>query len=144
MSSPLQTSSPSWSKGASRSEPSRSWASAQRSPRIPRPTPGCWRGASPARLPKPARRGGEEMTALASRLRREARELAQLRADQDEFLSGAERAAALVNVLRAARVDDPEVEGHLRVAAAGLRRAVSPATESLYRARIDALDARLG
>jgi glutamate formiminotransferase len=89
-------------------------------------------------------RGGEEMTALASRLRREARELALLRADQDEFLSGAERAAALVHVFRAARVHDLEVEGLLRVATAGLRRAISPATESLYRARIDALDARLG
>ncbi|HUE67499.1 MAG TPA: hypothetical protein VMP38_04900 [Candidatus Acidoferrum sp.] len=89
-------------------------------------------------------RGGEEMTALGSRLRREARELAQLRADQDEFLSGAERAAALIQVLRAARADDPEVDGILGVAAAGLRRAISPATESLYRARIDALDARLG
>jgi glutamate formiminotransferase len=89
-------------------------------------------------------RGGEEMTALASRLRREARELAQLRADQDELLSGAERAAALIQVLRAASVEDLEVEGLLGVAAAGLRRAISPATESLYRARIDALDARLG
>ena len=88
-------------------------------------------------------RGGEEMTALASRLRREARELALLRADQDDFLSGAERAAALVHVLRAAHVDDPEVEGLLGVAAAGLRRALSPATEALYRARVDALDARL-
>jgi len=88
-------------------------------------------------------RGGEEMTALASRLRREARELALLRADQDDFLSGSERAAALVHVLRAAHVDDPEVEGLLGVAAAGLRRALSPATESLYRARVDALDARL-
>jgi glutamate formiminotransferase / 5-formyltetrahydrofolate cyclo-ligase len=89
-------------------------------------------------------RGGEEMMALASRLRREARALAELRADQDELLSGAERAAALVQVLRAAHVDDPEVEGLLHVAAAGLRRAVSPAMESLYRARLDVLDARLG
>ena len=88
-------------------------------------------------------RGGEEMTALASRLRREARELAQLRADQDELLAGAERAAALVHVLRAARAEDPEVEGLLGVAATGLRRAIAPATESLYRARVDALDARL-
>jgi glutamate formiminotransferase len=89
-------------------------------------------------------RGGEEMTALALRLRREAHDLAQLRADQDEFLSGAERAAALVPVLRAARADDQEVEGLLEVAAAGLRRALSPATEALYHARVDALDARLG
>jgi glutamate formiminotransferase / 5-formyltetrahydrofolate cyclo-ligase len=89
-------------------------------------------------------RGGEEMTALASRLRHEAHELAQLRADQDDFLSGAERAAALIQVLRAARADDPEVEGLLAVAATGLRRALTPATEALYRARVEALDARLG
>jgi glutamate formiminotransferase len=89
-------------------------------------------------------RGGEEMTALASRLRREARELERLRADQDELLSGAERAAALMHVLRAARVDDAEVEGLLGVAAAGLRRALSPTTEELYGTRVHALDARLG
>jgi hypothetical protein len=46
-------------------------------------------------------------------------------------------------VLRAANVLDPELEGLLHTAAAGLRRAVSGAAESLYRARIDALDARL-
>jgi glutamate formiminotransferase len=88
-------------------------------------------------------RGGEEMTLLATRLRREAGELAALRADEDDFLSGAERAAALIHVLRAARVVDAELEALLQVAAAGLRRAVSAATESLYRARVDALDARL-
>jgi glutamate formiminotransferase len=88
-------------------------------------------------------RGGEEMTRLARRLRREAGELAALPADEDAFLSGAERAAALIHVARAARVLDPELEGLLLVAASGLRRAVSAATESLYPARIDALDARL-
>lgn len=88
-------------------------------------------------------RGGEELTLLAARLRREAEGLAALRADQDEFLSGSERAAALIAVLRAAHVLDAELEGLLRVAAVGLRRALSPATESLYRARVDALDVRL-
>lgn len=88
-------------------------------------------------------RGGEEMTLLAARLRREAGELAALGADEDAFLSGAERAAALIHVLRAARVLDADLEGLLRVAAAGLRRGLSAATESLYRARITALDARL-
>lgn len=87
--------------------------------------------------------GGEEMTLLAARLRREAGDLATLAADEDAFLSGAERAAALVQVLRAAQVLDPELEGLLHAAAAGLRRAVSTATESLYRLRVDALDARL-
>ncbi|HKW08639.1 MAG TPA: glutamate formiminotransferase [Candidatus Dormibacteraeota bacterium] len=87
--------------------------------------------------------GGEEMNALASRLRREAMELARLAAGQDEFLSGAERAVALVHVLKAARIEDPEVEALLRVAAAGLRAAVSDPTTAVYRARVDALDARL-
>ncbi|HET7338177.1 MAG TPA: glutamate formiminotransferase [Candidatus Dormibacteraeota bacterium] len=88
-------------------------------------------------------RGGEEMTLLASRLRREAADLAALPADEDAFLSAAERAAALVHVLRAAHVADAELEGLLRVAAAGLRRALSAATESLYKARVEALDRRL-
>lgn len=88
-------------------------------------------------------RGGEELAALATRLRREAGGLATLRADQDEILGGAERAAALVHVLHAAQVDDEEIASMLRVAAGGFRRAVSPATEAIYRARIDALDARL-
>ncbi|HET7419219.1 MAG TPA: glutamate formiminotransferase [Candidatus Dormibacteraeota bacterium] len=88
-------------------------------------------------------RGGEEHTALASRLRREGGELAALRVDEDAILGGAERAAALIQVLRAAGVLDGEVESMLGVAARGFRAAVSPATESIYRARVDALDARL-
>src|SRR6059058_4093364 len=88
-------------------------------------------------------RGGEEHAALAVRLTREADELARLPADQDAILAGAERAAALVRVLQAAQVLDGEVEAMLRVAARGLRDAVQPATQSIYRARVDALDARL-
>ena len=87
--------------------------------------------------------GGDELTALAVRLRREAGELAQLPADQDAILGGAERAAALVQVQRAAKLVDPELEALLGVAARGFRQAISPATEAIYRARIDALDARL-
>jgi glutamate formiminotransferase len=87
--------------------------------------------------------GGEEMTLLASRLRREGGELAALTAAQDSFLAGAERAAALVHVLRAAAVLDDELEGLLRVAASGLRSAITPATAAIYGARISALDARL-
>lgn len=90
-----------------------------------------------------AERGGEEHTALASRLRREADDLARMPADEDAILAGAERAAALVRVLRAAQVLDDELEAMLQSAARGLRAAVSPATEAIYRARIDALDARL-
>ncbi len=88
-------------------------------------------------------RGGEELVALARRLRKEAEELARLPADQDAIVAGAERAAALIKVLEAAHVLDVELAGLLGVAAHGLRDAVSPATEGIYRARIEALDARL-
>jgi len=88
-------------------------------------------------------RGGEELDALAVRLEREAAGLAGVAADQDAILAGAERAAALIEVLRAAQVLDPELEAMLRAAARGLRAAVSDATAAVYRARIDALDARL-
>ena len=88
-------------------------------------------------------RGGEEHTALAERLSREAGELARLPADQDAILAGAERAAALIHVLRAAQVLDEEIDSMLMAAARGFRKAVSPATGALYRARVEALDARL-
>jgi len=88
-------------------------------------------------------RGDEEHTALARRLRREAEDLARMPADEDAILASAERAAALVPVLEAAQVLDSELAAMLQAAARGLRAAVSPATESIYRARIAALDARL-
>ena len=88
-------------------------------------------------------RGGEEHIALASRLRREARELAAMPADQDAILGGAERAAALGPVLEAAEALVPEVADLLDVAAKGLRAAVLPGTEAIYRERLHALDARL-
>lgn len=88
-------------------------------------------------------RGGEEHSALAVRLDREADDLARMPADQDAILAGAERAAALIGVLRAAQVLDPELEEMLQVAARGFRDAVTPATGAIYRARVDALDARL-
>ena len=88
-------------------------------------------------------RGGDEHAALASRLRREAAELARLAADQDAILGGAERAAALLHVLDAAQVLDAELVALLTAAARGLRAAVSPATSGVYRARVDALDVRL-
>jgi glutamate formiminotransferase / 5-formyltetrahydrofolate cyclo-ligase len=88
-------------------------------------------------------RGDEEHVAMARRLRGEARELAELEADQDAILGGAERAAALVRVLRAAQVLEVEVAELLDAAVTGFRAAVSPATETVYRARVAALDARL-
>lgn len=90
-----------------------------------------------------AERGGDELTALAARMRREAGQMAALAADQDAILGGAERAAAMVRVLHAADIEDGELDAMLDAAARGLRRAVAPATESIYRARIDALDVRL-
>jgi len=88
-------------------------------------------------------RGGEELTALSRRLLREAGELAVLGIEQDALLAGAERAAALVGVLRAAKVLDLELETMLATASQGLRAAISGGTEALYRARVAALDARI-
>jgi hypothetical protein len=38
---------------------------------------------------------------------------------------------------------DEVSEAYLTIAARGLRSAINPATEGIYRARVDALDARL-
>ncbi len=89
------------------------------------------------------RRGDDEHAALAVRLDREASELARLAVDQDAILAGAERAAALIRVLHAAHITDTELDTMLDAAARGFRRAITPATESIYRARIDALDSWL-
>jgi glutamate formiminotransferase len=88
-------------------------------------------------------RGDEEHIALANPMRREAGQLAALRADQDMILAGAERAAALIPVLRAAGVHNDELEALLDVAARGMRKAITEPTAAVYRARVDALDARL-
>jgi len=47
-------------------------------------------------------------------------------------------------VLKVAGVLDGELEAMLGAAAAGLRAAITPQTESTYAARIAALDRRLG
>ena len=88
-------------------------------------------------------RGGDEHSALAGRLRKEAEQIATLGIDQDELLAGAERAAALVPVLRAARVLTEELRLMLEAAATGLREAIAPETATAYAARIEALDRRL-
>ena len=87
--------------------------------------------------------GTEEHLALAARLSRTADWLHDLDAGQDSFLEAAERSAALVPVLRAGGVRDDEAETYLRTAARGLRRAITPATEAVYRARVEALDRRI-
>jgi glutamate formiminotransferase / 5-formyltetrahydrofolate cyclo-ligase len=90
-----------------------------------------------------SKRGGDEHAALARRLRREADGLAALGIDQEEILGGAERAAALVPVLRAARVIDDELRAMLGAATAGLRKAIGPKTREAFAARLAALDTRL-
>ena len=55
--------------------------------------------------------------------------------------SGWVETSSTFGTLREARY---EGRANLGVAAAGLRKALSPATESLYGARVHALDARLG
>jgi glutamate formiminotransferase len=87
--------------------------------------------------------GTEEAVALARRLEKEAEKLAALGVDQLDLLAAAESAAALVPVLRVAKVLDGELEAMLGAAARGLRAAISPATQSAFSARIHALEARL-
>jgi glutamate formiminotransferase len=84
-----------------------------------------------------------EHAAMAVRLLREAESLATLGTGQDELLAGAERAAALVPVLRAAGIIDGELESMLGIGARGLRDAISSETSTRYGVRIDALDRRL-
>ncbi|MDQ2943224.1 MAG: glutamate formiminotransferase [Candidatus Dormibacteraeota bacterium] len=87
--------------------------------------------------------GDEEHVALALRLVREAEELAILGVDQQELLAGAERAAALVPVLRVAQVLNGELEAMLGTAARGFRAAIDSSTRGTYGARVAALDRRL-
>ncbi len=87
--------------------------------------------------------GDEEHIALALRLVSEAEHLAAMGVGQLETLAAAERAAALVHVLRAAGVADGELEAMLSLAARGLRAAVTPATAAAEAVRVSALDARI-
>ncbi|MEA2644116.1 MAG: glutamate formiminotransferase / formiminotetrahydrofolate cyclodeaminase [Chloroflexota bacterium] len=88
-------------------------------------------------------RGGEEHIALALRLHRESEGMAQLGVDQEALLAGAERAAALVPVLKVAGVFDDELLAMLGIAASGLFRAVDAETRSAFAARVVALERRL-
>jgi hypothetical protein len=89
-------------------------------------------------------RGGEEHLALGRRLQRESDALSELGVGQEAMLGGAERAAALVPVLKAAGVLDGELEAMLGVAASGLLSAVGHETRLAYAARFAALERRLG
>ena len=111
--------------------------------------PGCSGGlleariaACAARLAAEIARGrpGEEMTRMAERLDAESRSLADLPAVQDEVLAGAERAAALLRVLGAAKLSSPELDALLALAATGLRGAVTGETATRFGQRIALLD----
>jgi len=88
-------------------------------------------------------RGGQELSALSSRLEAEAQSLAALGVSQEELLAGAERCAALPPVLQAAGLLDSELRAMAHHAARGLREAVSEATRSKYSERVAALERRL-
>ena len=90
-----------------------------------------------------ARTPDAEHTRLSARLEREADGLARMGIEQTELLAGAERAAALVPVLRAAQALDSELASMLGVAARGLRDAISPATRAGHTLRMAALESRL-
>ena len=69
--------------------------------------------------------------------------MARVGVEQEQILSTAEQAAALVLVLKAARVLGDELETMLRIAARGLRVALSPESLAAFTPRIRALDRRL-
>lgn len=82
----------------------------------------------------------DEHTRLVAKLDSEAAALGALGSEPEELLVGAERAAALIRVLRAAGAGEPGPEALLDAAARGLRAAVDQQTANRFRARIDALD----
>jgi glutamate formiminotransferase / 5-formyltetrahydrofolate cyclo-ligase len=86
------------------------------------------------------RRGGDELSRLAGRLAAEAASLRALAASQEALLGGAERAAALVRVLRAAGLATPDREELLGAAAGGLRAAIDEAAATRFVRRIALLD----
>jgi len=77
---------------------------------------------------------------MAERLTAESRSLAATPADQEALLAAAERVAALMRVLVAAGLTDPELDAVLVLSAAGLRRAVSTETAARFRRRIALMD----
>jgi hypothetical protein len=87
--------------------------------------------------------GDSEHAALAQRLQAEGADLARVGVSQEELLGGAERAAALAPVLKAAGVLDDELRQMTRIAAGGLRDALSQETRSAFPQRAAALERRL-
>lgn len=85
-----------------------------------------------------ARPRSEEMERLAIRLEAEAASLANL--GPAAVLDGAERSAALLRVLAAAKIHDAELEAMLGIAARGFRQAVDESTAAAFPKRVAALD----
>jgi len=105
-----------------------------------------------ARLAAAAARRGAELCAaqrddehlrLAGRLEQTADAISRTAIEPEQMLSTAEQAAALVGVLKAARVLTDELEAMLRIAAQGLRIAMGPEIQAAFTTRIRALDRRL-
>jgi glutamate formiminotransferase/glutamate formiminotransferase/formiminotetrahydrofolate cyclodeaminase len=104
--------------------------------------PGCDGGLLEARIAGLVGRRGAAAArgALALRLADEARTLCAIPAGQEAVLDGAERAAGLRRLLRAAGLATPDLEALLAVAVRGLRDAVAPATRARFAGRVAALD----
>lgn len=84
--------------------------------------------------------GGDERELIAARLRSSAESLRRLPAAPETLLSGAEQAAALRRVVRAAGVDDPCADALLGVAAQSLLVAVDPPTRGQFAERVRLLE----
>ena len=85
-------------------------------------------------------RPGEEMARLAQSLEAESRSLAGVPPVQDEILTAAERAAALVRVLGASGLSSAELDALLTLSAIGFRGAVTAETAARFRRRVALLD----
>jgi glutamate formiminotransferase len=96
--------------------------------------------AATAGAARARRYGGEELERLASRLAAEGESLKALGIDQESILGGAERALALIRVMRAAGTSDPEIEAFLAGAASGFRGALERGTERDAAARVALVD----
>jgi glutamate formiminotransferase / 5-formyltetrahydrofolate cyclo-ligase len=84
--------------------------------------------------------GGDERERVAARLRGSAEALRALRTEPSALLSGAEQAAALRRVVRAAGVTESCTETLLAFAAKGLLAALDPATRARFGDRVVLLE----
>jgi hypothetical protein len=90
-----------------------------------------------------AAQGDDEHIRLAGRLEQNADAMSRVGVEQEQMLSTAEQAAALVGVLKGAGVLGDEVRTMLEIAARGLRSALGPEVTAALTPRIRALDRRL-